>query len=43
VRLSAADKILAHVLKGVEYLGFEERLLTLENQVTLALKAGNKK
>ncbi len=43
IRLSAADKILSHTLKGVEYLGFEERLSQVENQVDQALKAEKKK
>lgn len=30
VRLNAADKILIHALKGVEYLDFGERLSTIE-------------
>lgn len=38
VRLNAADKILAHALKGVEYLEFEERLNTIESRIDLALK-----
>jgi hypothetical protein len=39
VRLTAADKILTHALKGVEYLGFEERLNEVEGRIALALKA----
>ncbi len=39
IRLNAADKILAHTLKGVEYLGFEERLSEIESRIDLALKA----
>ena len=39
IRLSAADKILAHTLKGVEYLGFEDRLSEVESRVDIALKA----
>ena len=42
IRLSASDKVLAHTLKGVEYLGFEERLSEIESQVDRALKAENK-
>lgn len=38
VRLSAADKILSHTLKGVEYLGFEERLSEVENRIGLAIQ-----
>jgi hypothetical protein len=38
IRLGAADKILAHTLKSVEYLGFEERLKEVENRIELALK-----
>jgi hypothetical protein len=30
IKLHAADKILAHALKGVEYFGFEERLSKIE-------------
>lgn len=37
VKLNAADKILAHALKGVEYLGFEERLGEAEARLECAL------
>lgn len=43
IRLTAADKILIHTLKGVEYLGFEERLSEVENEVNRALKMENTK
>ncbi len=42
VRLNAADKILVHTLKGIEYLGFEERLTDIESRVDRALKVGDK-
>ncbi len=42
IRLHAADKVLSHTLKGIEYLGFEERLSHLESQVDKAIKAENK-
>ncbi len=39
IRLTAADKILVHALKGVEYLGFEDRLSEVESRIDLALQA----
>ena len=38
IRLSAADKILSHTLRGVEYLGFEERLSEVESRIDQAIK-----